>query len=122
MSNLINNFKISTWDDKPVIDYIPAMHEVEDDLEQMIQYLANSGLKWALDGAHAQFDFVDNELHIGIWGQHGMPMFDANLGNLIELLDISDNCDFENYAQIAEIFENSAKALRAHIKDIEEDG
>ena len=122
MSNLINNFKIATWDDKPVIDHIPAMHEVEDDLEQMIQYLANSGLKYAVEGAHALFDVKDGNLQIGIWSHYGSPLFEINLGDQINLADISENCDPKNYARMAEIFENSAKGIREYIKACEADG
>ena len=121
MSYEVNNFQIATWDKKRVIDHIPAMHEVEDDLEQMIQYLANSGLKYAVEGAHALFDIEDGNLQIGIWSHYGSPLFEINLGDQIELEDISENCDPKHYARMAEIFENSAKALRAFIKEAEED-
>ena len=121
MSYEVNNFQIATWDQKRVIDYIPAMHEVEDDLEQMIQYLANSGLKYAVEGAHALIDIEDGNLSIGIWSHYGSPLFKINLGDQINLADISENCDPKNYARMADIFEDSAKGIRAHIKANEED-
>jgi hypothetical protein len=122
MSYEVNNFQIATWDEKRVIDYIPDMHKVEDDLEQMIQYLANSGLKYAIEGSHALIDIEDGNLTIGIWSQYGSPLFEINLGDQINLADISENCDPDNYARMAEIFENSAKGIRAHIKARDEDG
>ena len=118
-----NDFKIATWDNKPVIDYIPAtaMDDIEDDLKQMIAYTANKGLKWALQDAFALFDIEDNSLHLGVWGNGGTPLFDTDLGDGFDICSISDNCDFEDYGRMAEIFENFAKGIREYIKEAEEE-
>jgi len=85
------DFKIATWDNEPVIDYIPANDELEDGLSKIMIQAANNGLKWALEDSFPLFDIKDGKLNVGIWNNVGKPIFEANLGSEFDLCAISGN-------------------------------
>lgn len=115
------DFKIATWDNEPVIDYIPAKDELEDDLSKIMIRAANNGLEWALQDSFPLFDIKDGKLNVGIWNNVGKPIFRADLGSEFDLCSISDNCDYKNYPLMADIFESYAKGLRDWFEEITEE-